>query len=130
LRPLRQEAVDREAGDALAAARFADQRERLAALHREAHAVHRVHGAVAGRESNGEVADLEQRRRVGHGRGFGAEFGTRAWPWYIGHRTFSASASNCARGREPSPTEPCSRTAATSSRFRLSGMNSTPSPAW
>ena len=47
----------RQAGEALAAARFADQRQRLAPVEREADAVHRIEPAAAGaRERDPQVA--------------------------------------------------------------------------
>ena len=62
------DAERRVAGGRLAAAAFADQREGLAGLDREAHAVDRLHGAgrppehaAADREVHLQVGDLEQR---------------------------------------------------------------------
>jgi hypothetical protein len=51
----RHEAQDRERGDALAAARFADDAERLAVAHAERHAVDRAHRADEGVEGGAEV---------------------------------------------------------------------------
>ena len=58
----RHQAQDRQRGDALAAARLADDAQRLAGVHRERHAVDRAHHAVAGVEGGLQVLDLEQRR--------------------------------------------------------------------
>jgi len=56
----RHEAHDAERGDALAAARFADDAERAAALEAEVDAVHGSHLACVGVEDGGEAADLKQ----------------------------------------------------------------------
>src|SRR5205814_4858791 len=56
----RYQAHDRERGDRLAAARLADDAERLPALERERDAVDCVHLALARPEEGAEVVDLEQ----------------------------------------------------------------------
>ncbi len=56
-----QQLQDRQRRHRLARARFADQRQGLAAADVEAHALHRAHGVGAGAEGDREVADLEQR---------------------------------------------------------------------
>jgi hypothetical protein len=63
---LRQEAHDREGRDALSAARLAHDAERPAPVDVEAHAVHRPGDDPPGFESDGQVADPEQ-RIVAHG---------------------------------------------------------------
>jgi hypothetical protein len=55
-RPL-VESEDRPEGDALAGARFAQEREHLARLEREGDVVHRAHRAVARLEGHVEVAN-------------------------------------------------------------------------
>ena len=55
------QAQDRQVGDALAAARLADDAERLAVLDRERDAVDGLDDAVLGLEAGPEVVDLEQR---------------------------------------------------------------------
>ena len=55
---------DRQAGDALAAARLADDRERLALLDREGDAVDRADDAVVGTKLRLQVADVEERHVV------------------------------------------------------------------
>ena len=73
-----QEAEDRHRGDRLAGARLADDREHLAAVHVEAHAVDGVDDTVVGGELGVEVADREQ-ELAGAGRGQGHfSFGSRA----------------------------------------------------
>src|SRR5205809_1034669 len=64
----RQEADDRQAGRGLAAARFADDTERLALVQREADVVDRLDdsGAAEGDVMRLQIADLQQRR---HSRG-------------------------------------------------------------
>ena len=57
---LGMELQDRAQGDALARARFAQDAERLAALHVEADAVDRMHGAVGRHEGDVQILDLEQ----------------------------------------------------------------------
>src|SRR5262249_7433390 len=57
-----QKLHDRERGHALAAARLADQTDRLAAVDVEANAVNRAHFAVAREERRAKVADPEERR--------------------------------------------------------------------
>ena len=57
---LRHEAHDRERGDALAAARFADDAERAAALEAEVDAVHRAHFALFTVERRAEPANLKK----------------------------------------------------------------------
>ena len=59
------QADDREAGDALARAGFADEAHHLAALQREGDAVDRLHHAGAGVEIGRKVGDFEE-RRVAH----------------------------------------------------------------
>ena len=63
---LRQQPHDGKRRDALAAAGFADDAQGLPARHAEAHAVHGARDGPAGFKSNGQVADLEQ-RRLAHG---------------------------------------------------------------
>ena len=55
---------DGERGDALAAAGFADDAQRLAASQRIAHAVDRAHDAGRGEEMRLEILDLQQRTPV------------------------------------------------------------------
>ena len=57
---LRHQAHDRERGDALAAARFADDAERAAALEREVDAVDRAHLAALRGEVRAQAAHLKQ----------------------------------------------------------------------
>ena len=59
-RRIRDEAGDRQRRDALAAARFADQPERLAVADVEAHVVDRLDDAVGREEVGRQAADLEQ----------------------------------------------------------------------
>ena len=59
--PLRVQAHDRHAGDALAAARLAHDRERLALLDAERDAVHRVDDAVIRAEVRLQILDVKQR---------------------------------------------------------------------
>ena len=59
------QAHDRERGHALAAARLADDGERLARLDREADAVDGREFAVVGAEMGAQIAQLEQRRHAG-----------------------------------------------------------------
>jgi hypothetical protein len=59
----RDELEHRHRGDRLAAARFADHAERLAALDHDVHAVDGVQPAVVGLEVGLEALDLEQRHR-------------------------------------------------------------------
>ena len=54
-----QQALDRERGDALAAARFADHRERLAPDHLEGDAVDRADHALGGIEADAQALDPE-----------------------------------------------------------------------
>ena len=61
----RNQAQDRERRDALPAARFAHDRQRLAARDRERYTVDGAHHAVAGEEIGLQLLDLEQRRRRG-----------------------------------------------------------------
>src|SRR5262249_1969896 len=56
---------DGERGDALAAAGFADDAQRLAGKHVERDAVDRIGHALDGEEMGAQVADAEQ--RIGHG---------------------------------------------------------------
>ena len=65
----RHQAQDRERGDALAAARFADDAERLAVVHREGDAVDRAHRADQRGEGGAQVLDREQRRLRRRGGG-------------------------------------------------------------
>ena len=58
-RALGQQAHDRQRGQALAAARFADQAQHLATAQREADAVDRLHHAAAQEEMRVQVAHLE-----------------------------------------------------------------------
>jgi hypothetical protein len=53
----------RQAGDRLTGARFADEGQRLAGVQGEAHAVHGLRDAAAGEEVGLEVVDLQQWRR-------------------------------------------------------------------
>src|SRR6266542_4231627 len=62
-RGLGQQADERHARDALAAARLADDAEHLALAEREGQPVDRVHGSVVGVEADREVRYLEQRLR-------------------------------------------------------------------
>ena len=57
----RQQAEQREAGDGLARAGFADETERLAALQRKTHAVHGTDDPVARVEARAEVRDSQER---------------------------------------------------------------------
>jgi hypothetical protein len=57
------QAHDGEERHALARARLPHHAERLAAVDRERHAVHRFHQTVVGREVDGQVLDLEERLR-------------------------------------------------------------------
>src|SRR6185436_2063757 len=59
-RRLRDEAHDRERGDALAAARFADDAERAAALEPEVDAVHGPHLAALRGEVRAQAFDFKQ----------------------------------------------------------------------
>ena len=54
---------DRQRGDALAAAGFADDAQRLAGAQRKRDAVDRAHDAVAGEEIGLQIVDLENRVR-------------------------------------------------------------------
>ena len=56
---------DRQAGHALARARFADDAEGLAALDREREPVDTLHDAVVGRKVHLEITDVEKRFSVG-----------------------------------------------------------------
>ena len=78
---------DRQRRDALAAARLADDRQRLAGRDRERHAVDRAHDAVAREEMRLEVVDLEQRAA---GRGC------------IGHIRRASRGSSASRRPSPS----------------------------
>ena len=60
---IRDQAQQRERGDALARAGFADDRQRLAGDDVERHVIDRGHGAALGAEPRREVVDLEQRAR-------------------------------------------------------------------
>jgi hypothetical protein len=53
---------DRLCRDGLAAARFADHRDRLAAIHRDVDAIHRADHAIVGLEVDLEALDVEQVR--------------------------------------------------------------------
>ena len=57
------EAQDRERRDGLAAARLADDADRLAGADGERHAVHGARDAVVGIEVGAQVVELEQRCR-------------------------------------------------------------------
>ena len=58
---LRDEAHDRQAGHALAAARLADEAHDLATIDVEVDAVHGAHDPVARVERRAQALDLEQR---------------------------------------------------------------------
>src|SRR5262245_33660097 len=58
---LRDQAHDAQRGDGLAAARLADERDRLAFLHVPGHAIHRAHDAAARLEVRLEIANVEKR---------------------------------------------------------------------
>jgi hypothetical protein len=60
----RQQPHDGERGHALAASRLADQAERAAALQGKVDAVDGTDGAVVGRETDGQLPELQQ--RFGH----------------------------------------------------------------
>jgi hypothetical protein len=61
-----QEAHDRHEGLALAGAAFAHHPQALAASHAERDAAHRVHHAVMGLETDGEILDREDRIGLRH----------------------------------------------------------------
>ena len=87
-RAVRQQSHQRQRRDRLAAAGFADEPERLAALQRKADAAHGLRRAAAGVEANAEIVDGDQR----HGCG-------------ISHRHRSRASLGSSRSRKPSPSK-------------------------
>ena len=61
----RDQLEDRQRGDGLAAAGFADDADRLAAADGEIDAIHRLHDAVVGGKMGLESPDIEQRGVAG-----------------------------------------------------------------
>ncbi len=81
-----EQAHDRQGGHALAAARFADDAQRLAALDRVGHAIDRPDGAVHDVEVGAQVPNVEQHvRSRGHRLagpiGHGCRNGQAVTPW-------------------------------------------------
>src|ERR1019366_3517284 len=74
----RHEAHDRQSSHALAAARFADDAERLAGGKLPRHAVDRAHGAGDSVERGAQAVDLKQRQRHCRGHNWRARRGSRA----------------------------------------------------
>ena len=91
----RQDAEQRERRDALAAARLADDAERLAGRDVERDAVDRVDDAAARPEAHLEAVDLEQRRARRHARprSFGSSASRRPSPIRLNPSTDSTIAT-------------------------------------
>ena len=89
----RQQPQYRQRGDALAAARLADDAERMARADLEAHAVHGPHEAGFGVELDGKVLHVQQDLAAGTGAiGRGT-----------GHRCRSRADRSCPSGAPPAP---------------------------